>query len=85
MEHSSNLTYTKLLGQSTKLFKGMEVSGNNHGGVDVSGQERLNSSEHLSSKDDNGGSSVTDLFVLGTRKFNHTLGSGVSNINLNRG
>ena len=73
-------TYTKVVGGLNDLVKSAEIGVDNDGGVDLLVEESLNSGEDLSSKDDDGGSSITDLFVLSSGELDHGLGSGVLHI-----
>ena len=76
------VTYTKVLCVFADFFEGMEVSANDDGRVDVSLKEALDSGEHFTGEDDDGGGTVTDFFVLGTAELNHTLGGGMGHIDL---
>ena len=50
--------------------------------MDVVSDELVSSLEKLSSKDDNGGSSVTDFSVLDLGELNENLGGGMSDLKL---
>jgi hypothetical protein len=73
---------TEVLDHLADVLKSAEISTDDNGGVDVFLQEALNNSKNLSSEDNDGGGTITDLFVLGTSELDHGLSSGVSDINL---
>ena len=74
-------TYTNLFGDLNDVIKGLEVGVDNDGWVNVLIKEALDGGEDLTGEDDDGGSSITDLFVLGTGKLDHTLGGWMLHIN----
>ena len=78
------MTYAKFFGQLAELFESVEVGIDDHGGVDVSLEEALDGGENFTSENNNRSGTVTDFLILSTRQLDHTLGSGVSNIDLSK-
>mmetsp|Transcript_24708 Transcript_24708/g.37781 ORF Transcript_24708/g.37781 Transcript_24708/m.37781 type:complete len:236 (-) Transcript_24708:356-1063(-) len=62
------------------LLKGSRVSLYNNRGVEHFCNEWLGEDEHFSSEDDDGGGTISDFFILGTRQFNHGFGSGLTDV-----
>jgi len=76
------VTYAEGFGDADDLFEGLEIGVNDHGGMDLTLEEALNSGHDLSSKDDHRGGAVTDLLILSACELDHALSSGMSNIDL---
>ena len=64
------------------LFQSKSVSRHDGGGVNVVLDQLVTSSEELSSKDNNGGRSITDLSVLNLGKLNQDFGGWMSDLQL---
>lgn len=75
-------TYTEGFSNSDDFFEGFEVSTDDDSWVDFSLKETLDGGQKFSSQNDNRCGTITNLLILSSGQFDHTLGCWVSNINL---
>jgi len=75
---------SSLLHDFNSGIEGLDVRKDNVTRVHVALEEGVSDLEELSSEDDDGSGTITDLLILGTAELDHTLGSGVRDIDFTK-